>query len=459
MKTKAPIRVMVDMSVSLIHHGHIRLLKKAKNYFEDENVELVVGLTSDEEIKSHKGFTPELPFNHRKEVLEAISYVDEVVPTTWLITEDIISKYAIDYLVHGSDNSNTVKNIIEFPRTDGVSSEEMRDRALSSIIQQRNSQKPMFTPGPSNLSINNVLDIRSVFGRDDDEYTTIEETVLENILNITGHDHITRMQGSATTAIDVATSNFVLGNVLIVVSGYYSKRLIEIYNRKLDQLPHKTVITIISYDAIKTELNDSRTFDWIATSYTETADGFLSDINLLHQLKQAKQAKLFLDATASINLEDHHDLADACAFSSCKGLGGLTGAGFIAYNDGCLLDHLDKNIPWSLDIYTYINKMTTGPYHAICSLYTISKDFDSVKNNVRKSKALFIEKYSNKLVRASKDQPNLCTLFYADSFSAKKGIEYSPRAVDKGQVVVCHLGDMFTENELIGDIYSNLDIK
>ena len=30
-----------------------------------------------------------------------------------------------------------------------------------------------------------------------------------------------------------------------------------------------------------------------------------------------------IDATGSINLEDNHDLADVCIFSSCKGLGGL----------------------------------------------------------------------------------------------------------------------------------------
>ena len=453
------LRIMVDMSATLIHHGHIRLLKKAKHCIEDKNVILVVGLTTDDEIKSHKGYTPELTFEERKEVLESIVYVDEVVPTNWLITEDTISKYNIDFLVHGSDNANDIKNIIEFPRTDGVSSEALRERALSSIIQKRNSNKPMYTPGPSNLSIHNVLDLKGVFGRDDNEYTEIENTVLKNILNLTGHDHIVRLQGSATTAIDVALSNFVLGNILIVVSGYYSQRLIEIYRLKLEQLPQKTSITVISYDDIEKELKKDRQFDWIATSYTETADGFLSDIHLLHQLKKIKNAKLFLDATASINLEDHHELADACAFSSCKGLGGLTGAGFITYNEGCLINNTDKKIAWSLDIYTYINKMTTGPYHAICSLYTISKNFNSIKNNVQKSKQLFLKTHSDRIVRNNKSQPNLCTLVYANEISSEKGILYKPRAVQKGQVVICHLGDMFTAHNLVGDLYNNLLLK
>ena len=50
-------RIMVDMSATIIHHGHIRLLKKASKYGK-----VIVGLTSDNEIKSKKGYTPELAF-------------------------------------------------------------------------------------------------------------------------------------------------------------------------------------------------------------------------------------------------------------------------------------------------------------------------------------------------------------------------------------------------------------
>ena len=40
------------MSATLIHHGHIRLLKKASKLGE-----VVVALTTDEEIIKHKGYT------------------------------------------------------------------------------------------------------------------------------------------------------------------------------------------------------------------------------------------------------------------------------------------------------------------------------------------------------------------------------------------------------------------
>ena len=56
-------RIMVDMSATIIHHGHIRLLKKASRYGD-----VIVGLTTDKEIFNKKGYKPELSFEHRKEI-------------------------------------------------------------------------------------------------------------------------------------------------------------------------------------------------------------------------------------------------------------------------------------------------------------------------------------------------------------------------------------------------------
>ena len=87
---------MVDMSATLIHHGHIRLIQKASQYGK-----VIVGLTTDEEIQLCKGYIPEIAFNHRKEILDAMELVEEVVPTPWLLTEETLDQYDIDLLVHG----------------------------------------------------------------------------------------------------------------------------------------------------------------------------------------------------------------------------------------------------------------------------------------------------------------------------------------------------------------------
>ena len=58
MKVKSNKRILVDMSATLIHHGHIRLLKKASNYGD-----VIVALTTDDEIYNKKGYFPELNLN------------------------------------------------------------------------------------------------------------------------------------------------------------------------------------------------------------------------------------------------------------------------------------------------------------------------------------------------------------------------------------------------------------
>jgi len=102
-------RIMVDMSATLIHHGHVRLLREASKLGS-----VIVGLTTDEEIRRKKHYDPELAFEFRKEILESIKYVSEVVPTPWLIDDDIIDQ-AEDTLtiLSGYVESLNVENKVE----------------------------------------------------------------------------------------------------------------------------------------------------------------------------------------------------------------------------------------------------------------------------------------------------------------------------------------------------------
>ena len=114
---------MVDMSLTTLHHGHIRLLKQAAGLGH-----VIVALTSDEEIIKCKGFTPTLSFDQRKEIALAIIYVDEVIISPYLIDEAFLNKNNVDLLVHGDDNENPVpaERLIIFPRTPGISSSEFK---------------------------------------------------------------------------------------------------------------------------------------------------------------------------------------------------------------------------------------------------------------------------------------------------------------------------------------------
>ncbi len=121
-------KILVDMSATLIHHGHIRLLKKASRFGN-----VYVALTRDKEIKKHKGYIPELKFNHRKEILLSIKYVKRVIPSNFFITENFIKKHKIDFLIHGNDNKNKIQlsKTIIFKRTKGISSTKLRKKILN----------------------------------------------------------------------------------------------------------------------------------------------------------------------------------------------------------------------------------------------------------------------------------------------------------------------------------------
>ena len=113
---------MVDMSVTLLHHGHIRLLKKAAEYGA-----VVVGLATDKDIQKYKGHTPLLTWEFRKEIMESIRYVSEVVAAPYIVTDAVLDEHNITFLIHGADNFNTVRKdrMIIFPRTPSISSSMM----------------------------------------------------------------------------------------------------------------------------------------------------------------------------------------------------------------------------------------------------------------------------------------------------------------------------------------------
>ena len=127
--------ILVDMSATLIHHGHIRLLKKAADLGD-----VVVALTTDKEIIKHKGYTPELTFEERKEVLLSIKYVKDIIPSPWLLDMNYFKNTGAHFLAHGNDNSNLIekKFLKVFERTEGISSSLMRKRVINVLIQKAN---------------------------------------------------------------------------------------------------------------------------------------------------------------------------------------------------------------------------------------------------------------------------------------------------------------------------------
>jgi 2-aminoethylphosphonate-pyruvate transaminase len=426
-------RVMVDMSATIIHHGHIRILKKAAKLGD-----VVVGLTIDKDIIKYKGYQPELEFKHRREILQSIKYVNEVVETPWLITQQALNKYKIDILLHGDDNSNLVdkKNLVIMARTKGVSSSNIRTKAFQSIAHI-NNQKLMLTPGPASLPYESLSYLKPLFGRGDKEYSVISQDVIDWIKSLTGQDEVVVAQGSATFALELSAHTFLAGRVLLISTGYYSDRLEKL-------LPKKCTVTKCKYEDVEF-IHES--YDWIVSAYVDTSTAFKVDIQKVKDKASNLGAKLFLDATGSIGLEEDHYLADVMAFSSCKGLFGITGACFIAYKQNLKIREQDG---FYFNLKTHKNHMVTGAYHAIASLYAVKDKHDIFKQRAKKSKKIILEKYTDLLGRTDY-QPVLCT--YLRGKIEKKDdniVLYETRSNLSGSII-CHIGEIHTDSTRIAD--------
>ncbi len=106
------------MTCDPIHHGHIRLIKKASKLGK-----VIIATPTDKELIKHKK-KPILKMKFRKEILQSIKYVYKVISSPYFINDKFLIKNKINFLIHGSDNRNNVsKNKLKiFPRTKNISS-------------------------------------------------------------------------------------------------------------------------------------------------------------------------------------------------------------------------------------------------------------------------------------------------------------------------------------------------
>lgn len=85
----------------LLHFGHIEILRRAK--ILSENGKLIVGLSTDE-FNTLKGKETHLTYSKREALLNALTYVDEVIPETdWEQKTLDIKKHRVDIMVMGDD--------------------------------------------------------------------------------------------------------------------------------------------------------------------------------------------------------------------------------------------------------------------------------------------------------------------------------------------------------------------
>ena len=126
----------VQGSFDMFHIGHLNLIKNAKSICDY----LIVGVNSDELMKSFKHKTPIIPEDERLEIIEAIRYVDEAHIVTNRDKLEALDKFHYQALIMGDDWKGTDYNkkveqqlkeknaeVVYFPYTKTTSSTLLRD--------------------------------------------------------------------------------------------------------------------------------------------------------------------------------------------------------------------------------------------------------------------------------------------------------------------------------------------
>lgn len=102
----------------LFHIGHLNILKKSKEYCDY----LIVGVTTDEEVKRVKNKIPIICFEERKAIVESIKFVDKVVPENDTDKIKAWTEHKYNVIFKGSDwkGSNKWNNYEEYFRNENV---------------------------------------------------------------------------------------------------------------------------------------------------------------------------------------------------------------------------------------------------------------------------------------------------------------------------------------------------
>ena len=132
----------------MFHIGHLNVIRRAKELCDY----LIVGVSTDELVMREKNKAPVIPFEERIAIVEAIKYVDKVVPQTDKNKFGAWDRYHFDKMFVGSDWKGTPQwdlyekqfepvgvEIVYLPHTDGISSTN-----LTSVIKEILGDHPDF---------------------------------------------------------------------------------------------------------------------------------------------------------------------------------------------------------------------------------------------------------------------------------------------------------------------------
>lgn len=128
----------------MFHIGHLNILRRAKEQCQY----LIVGVSTDQLALTYKKKLPVIPFEERMAIVEAIRYVDQVVPQTTMDKLEAWNTHHFDVIFHGDDWKGSALysqiqqklekvgcDLVFLPHTQGTSS-TLLTQTLQSISRQ-----------------------------------------------------------------------------------------------------------------------------------------------------------------------------------------------------------------------------------------------------------------------------------------------------------------------------------
>lgn len=122
-------KVITYGTFDLLHYGHINLLRRAKALGDY----LIVALSTDEFNWNEKQKKCHFSYEQRKQLLEAVRYVDLVIPETcWEQKASDVKEFRVDTFVMGDDWKGQFDflgdlcEVVYLPRTPEISSSQIK---------------------------------------------------------------------------------------------------------------------------------------------------------------------------------------------------------------------------------------------------------------------------------------------------------------------------------------------
>jgi glycerol-3-phosphate cytidylyltransferase len=137
-------KVITYGTFDLLHYGHINLLRRAKEMGDY----LIVALSTDEFNWNSKQKKCYFSYEERKQLLEAIRYVDLVIPEeNWEQKISDVKEFRVDTFVIGDDWAGKFDflkdycEVVYLPRTPDISTTQIKTNLGGALKQSQSLRK------------------------------------------------------------------------------------------------------------------------------------------------------------------------------------------------------------------------------------------------------------------------------------------------------------------------------